>query len=183
MIFQLNKMINEKVTATLGHWYGNPMEPNRAAKLLDMAQERKQEYLRRGHASVCCGLQIMIAKFWLGQPIEEDRRSLQVVTANTAHGRALLALIYGQLLMSRRLSGAMDHLEKGFSTGRLLFKPDDYFLVFNRHRVLAQLPLSEKPFPAEPLDSLLTSARVIQQLRESGGERPRFSSEHKDTFD
>jgi hypothetical protein len=159
------------------------MEREEASQLLQLSQKRKQACLRRGHASIRSNLQLMIGKFWLGESMDKDYLSLQQQTRNTIRGRVLLNLIHGQLLMSKRLSGAMDSLQQGFTEGRLLFTPQDYFLVLKRHQTLAHLPLSNSPLPAESLDSLLNSARVIQLLEQSTGKRSVYSSDHKDTFD
>jgi len=159
------------------------MGEEEASRIVELTQKRKQACLRHGHSSICSNLQLMTGKFWLGESVDKDFQSLQQQTLNTIHGRVLLHLIHGQLLMSRRLSGAMDSLNRGFTEGRLLFTPQDYFLVLKRHQTLAHLPLGNSPLPAESLDSLLNSARVIQQLEQSGGKRSEYSSDHRDTFD
>ena len=176
-------MVDSHPTSILGTWYGNPQEEGEATRILELAQKRKQAHLRHGHSSICCNIQIMIARFWLGESIAKDLQGLQQQTSATGHGQVLLHLIHGQLLMSRRLDGAMDSLNRGFTEGRLLFTPDDYFLVLKRHQTLSHLPLGNSPLPAEPLESLLNSARVIQLLERSEGRPSEYSHDHRDTFD
>ncbi|MDE2089269.1 MAG: hypothetical protein KGJ12_04550, partial [Gammaproteobacteria bacterium] len=91
-----------------------------------------------------------------------------------ARDQALVELVYGQLLMSRKLYGAMEHLTAGFARAANLFAPDEYFSVLKRHALLGHLSLSERPSAPQDLASLLTEAAVIRRLetRGAGQHRP-----------
>ncbi|MGM0592933.1 MAG: hypothetical protein ACQETD_00215 [Pseudomonadota bacterium] len=124
----------------------------------------------------------MVARFWLGADIVDDYQLLKPAAARSAHGEALLDLVYGQLLLSRKLASGLPHLERGFRRAANLFSASDYLEVMNRHRLLRQLPLSDIPAPAEPLEALLIAARVIERMRQSSPQRPAYRHDPKDTY-
>jgi hypothetical protein len=106
----------------------------------------------------------LIARFWLGDDVEPEYQSLAAVARRRrTRSRALVEMVYGQLLMARRRPGAMAHLERAFAEARHLLAPEDYFIVLKRHSLLAQLPPIEAS-QGEALDALLTTARVIARL-------------------
>ncbi len=146
----------------LGRWYAEPLTPPAAEALLTDADRRR----RNGRRSPChvCGLMELVARYWLGQAVDPLYQDLQVRLRRTTHGRALLELMYGQLLASRRLAGAFDHLDQGFEIAHRLFTPGDYLTVMNRHQRLRALPLSTEPLPPEPLEGLLVLAEVVRRL-------------------
>lgn len=140
--------------------------------------------MRKRHRgnTLTCKLQAMQARFWLGGDIRDEYQMLKPVVARSAHGRALLELIYGQLLISRRLTLGKQHLDKGFSLAANLFTAGDYLEVMNRHRLLRQLPLSDIPVKAEPLAALLTIAKVIERMRSPENSRTTYVHDPKDTY-
>lgn len=166
----------------LGHWHAEPLTASQAQVLLNESTARLERRLRHSGNILCCRLVQMRARFWLEKPIEEYYLSLHHLAARSAHGRALLELIYGQLLASRRLSGATAHLQRGFELARPLFAPGDYFQVLERHRLLRQLPLSDTPAPAESLQQLLTTARVVERMERPGEKRGPYVFDKHDTY-
>lgn len=166
----------------LGIWYADPLSPKEAKQILARSEVRERVRKRHRGNTLTCKLQAMQARFWLGSDIREEYQMLKHVVARSAHGRALLELIYGQLLISRRLAEGAKHLEIGFRLASNLFTAGDYLEVMNRHRLLRQLPLSDKPAKAEALVTLLTSARVIERMRQSENSRPAFGHDSKDTY-
>ncbi len=108
------------------------------------------------------GIARLIARFQLGLPTAADLLALR--EGACARERALVELVWGQLLMSRRLSGAMEHLARGFDIARPFLSNRAYFALLKRHRLLARLPLFPAPRPAQCLEALLTEARVIERL-------------------
>jgi hypothetical protein len=124
----------------------------------------------------------MLAQYWLGHSIHDAYLMLQPAVARSTRGRALLELLYGQLLLSRRLAAGMAHLEQGFRLAANLFAAGDYLQVMNRHNLLRQLPLSDTPTEAETLEALLTSARVIERMRQPDGTRQAYRHNPKDTY-
>jgi len=170
------------VQTLLGRWYAEPLTATQAQQLLDKSTRRLEGRLRHGGNTLCCRLAQMQARFWLGKPIEEYYLSLHHLASRSAHGLALLELVYGQLLISRRLGGAVMHLQRGFELARPLFAPGDYFQVLERHRLLRQLPLSDTPGPAESLQQLLTTARVIERLERPEERRGSYRHDRHDTY-
>ncbi|MCW8829447.1 MAG: hypothetical protein OQK94_10375 [Gammaproteobacteria bacterium] len=166
----------------LGRWYANPLPPDEARQLLARSEQREQECKRHGGNTFTCQLQIMVSRFWLNETIHDHYLMLRPVAARNAHGRVLLELVYGQLLISKRLAGGMPHLEEGFKQAFRLFAASDYLQVMNRHRLLRQLPLADTPTPAEPLEALLTTARVIERMKQSDKLRPALEHDPKDTY-
>jgi hypothetical protein len=154
-----------------------------AAQQLSVAATRRMERrLRHGGGTLCCRLQLLRAKFWQGIDISGDIEGLQPIAARSAHGRALFELLYGQLLLSRRLAGGLLHLNRGFDLSRNLLTASDYFTVMNRHRLLHQLPLSDSPSQAETLETMLISARVIERMKRGDIRRGGYSHDPKDTY-
>lgn len=166
----------------LGRWYAEPLEAGAAQRLSCEVTKRLEKRLRHGGGTLCCRLQLMQAKFWRGAEIHDDFEALQHIAARTPHGRALLELVYGQLLLSRRLTGALEHLDKGFNLARNLFTASDYFTVMNRHHHLKHLPLAAQPSPPSPLNALLIMARVIERLEQPGRKRGKYTFDNRDTY-
>lgn len=166
----------------LGIWYADPLSPNEAMQLLVRCEERERERKRHRGNTLTCKLQAMLARFWLGGDIRDEYLMLKPAVARSAHARALLELIYGQLLISRRLAEGMKHLDIGFRLASNLFTAGDYLDVMNRHRLLRQLPLSDNPAKAEALDVLLTMARVIERMRQPENFRTAYRHDPKDTY-
>ena len=160
----------------LGGWYAEPLSGAQADELLRLAHEGLQSlYARRRAAGTGCHLLQMIARHWCGATVEAEYRT-QRATAGTARDEALVELVYGQLLMSRKLCGAMEHLTAGFARAANLFAPDEYFSVLKRHALLGYLLLSERPSAPQDLASLLTEAAVIKRLETRGAARHRSAA-------
>jgi hypothetical protein len=79
--------------------------------------------------------------------------------------RALLELVYGQLLISRKRADAHQHLAGGFALAVGHLASADYFRLVRQHELLSYLPLSETPSVPQELESLLEEAAVIRLLR------------------
>jgi hypothetical protein len=173
--------MNDHATGLLGQWYVTPMDTTEATAMLQAAGSRHADGLRRGHSSLCCRLRMMQARYWLNQDIRQDFEQLQHAVSGSRHAQALLELLYGQLLISRRLHGANEHLLQGFVIARDLFNAADYFRVLKRHQLLARLPLSHTPARPETLSQLLATARVIEQFQQRQSVRLPRPSDHKDT--
>ena len=151
--------------APLGRWYANPLDRAEAKSLLTRTEARRARHRHHPIATACYRLQRLIALFWLEHDYGAEISALQRPVAYSARASIFTDLIYGQLLISRRLAGAFYYLDHAFENARLLFHPHDYFHVLNRHRLLHQLPLSPHAQAPAPLDELLRTAAVIEQLR------------------
>jgi hypothetical protein len=163
---------------TLGRWYADPCPANTARQVLNAVEQREQALRRRGRGSLALRLTAMLAHAALGDDVQAEYESLAALTSRrSTRAQALVELIYGQLLITRRRPGAMVHLERGFALAKHLFAPEDYFVVLKRHTLLALLPPAD--LPAETLANLLTTARVMARL---GAHRKRAPHEPNDTF-
>lgn len=169
-------------SSILGHWFAEPRTSIQAQRLLDESTKRLEVRLRHGGNILCCRLAQMQAKFWLEKPLDEHYLLLRHAAERSAHGRALLELLYGQLLASRRLSGAVEHLQRGFEIARPLLHAADYFRVLERHRLLSLLPLADSPAPAQSLQQLLTTARVMERMLRPEEQRGSYQHDKNDTY-
>lgn len=113
------------------------------------------------------------ARFWSGRNVSGDIDNLLASAENNSQ-RAHLHLLYGQLLMSCKLAGAMKELESGFNLAVPEFASADYLIVMRRHELLRHIALSNKPAPPLTLQELLNEAAVISQLK--GHSRRNFSA-------
>lgn len=166
----------------LGRWYADPMSPDEACSLYGDVSHRLEQRLRHGGGTLCCRLQLMCARFWQDKDISNDYQGLRHLASRSPHGKALLELVYGQLLAGRQSTGAREHLEMGFNLARHLFTAGDYFTVMNRHRQLRHLPLAQQPAPSSTLEQLLTMARVIERLEQPERKRGEYAFDNRDTY-
>lgn len=164
---------------SLTGWYADPMDAPAAQVLLDRAH-------RRLRSRLCCGgrcfqLHVlrMLCHHWLQSDSALDFRQLSALASDDSE-RALVELVYGQLLISGKRLPAWQHLERGFSLAARLLDTVDYLLLLRRHDLLEYLPLSGSPVAAQDLQSLLKEAAVISRLR--GNERRVHKSSHRDTL-
>ena len=164
---------------SLTGWYADPLAAAEAQALLDRTHRRLRSRLCRGGR--CFPLQVlrMICHHWLQSDSALDYRQLSVLACDDSE-RALVELVYGQLLISGKRQPARQHLGRGFSLAARHLDTVDYLLLLRRHDLLEYLPLSESPVVAQDLQSLLKEAAVISRLR--GNERRVHKSSHRDTL-
>ncbi len=174
--------INDTPQNLLGRWYADPLERNAAHRLLKRADSRRVRCARRGAPCRVCDLMRLVAGFWLGLDTEGAYERLWADASAPIHSRILTRQIYGQLLMSRRLTGAHEHLTAAFAAASDLFTPGDYFTVMHRNAILRHLPLSKQPLPPLGLKQLLDTARVAAELQRSAPSRRTYFFDRKDTF-
>jgi hypothetical protein len=168
-----------KLASLLGRWYGDPLSVEVAQAMLGRAHAALQASYRRGADGLDCHIQMMIAHYWVGDAIDSDYRNLVV---SDRRAIALVELVYGQLLMSKKLKGAMDHLDAGFEHATELVEASEYFSLRERHRLLAHIPLSERPSLPRDLSSLLTEASVIERLKIANSQRRVLAFDPSDTI-
>lgn len=147
----------------LGDWYADPITNSSADNLQRRARQALQRGYARGEDCFAARVQDIAANFWLGRSIEADHRSL-AATSTDEHQHALIDLVFGQLLISCKLVGAVYYLDAGFSRAANLLKPADYFRVLKRHELLRHLVLGRQRAAAQDLASLLGEARIIARL-------------------
>lgn len=167
-----------KMPAPLSAWYGNPMTTETADQLLSRAHMQQQERLRAGAAGFQLQLLKTLCHDWLGTGPDNGFTELGAL-AGRRHERALLQLVRGQLLASRKACGAMAYLTAGFREAAPMLESADYFALVRQHELLEYLPWSEKPSMALALDELLAEAAVIKQLR--SGQADMRACLHQDT--
>ncbi|MCW8919720.1 MAG: hypothetical protein OQL08_13015 [Gammaproteobacteria bacterium] len=166
----------------LARWYAEPLSRDEAESLLALSQRREQERLKRHGKAYLSPLLKLIALHWLGEATDGHYHYLRSQQANARHLQILTPLLYGQLLMSKRISGATDYLDEAFHQARLLLRPEDYFMLMKRHQILKRIPLSDRATPGETLELLLTTGKVIARMEEGRGERPGFWHDPNDTY-
>ncbi|OOZ41242.1 hypothetical protein BOW53_04485 [Solemya pervernicosa gill symbiont] len=148
---------------SLALWYAEPMSQSEAEVLFKRAQQAQRTALIHATSPFLPRLTALLASFWLGG-YEEDEWLQMAQLASSEYEQVLVELLQGQLLVSRKLSGALHHLKSAFMKASNLLEAEGYFEVLKRHEVLACLPTA--PHPAEPLglEALLTEAAVIQRM-------------------
>ena len=155
------------------------MTPRQAEALLEAAQREIQRRLRAGMPGFQPGVLVMICRWWLQADVHGSFEELLHVAAS-GHERALLQLVYGELLVSRRLAAARTQLNAGFRHAAALLGSAEYFRLLRRHEMLDMLVLGNTPGPACDLPELLAEAAVIERLQR--GRRPAMhGSGHHDT--
>jgi hypothetical protein len=164
---------------SLAQWYAEPMNAAAARAWFERIHQREQAAHARGTSCSACAFQRMIARFWLKRPIRQDYEAL-LGTGKDPRIRALLETVYGQLLLSRKLLGAHQHLQNGFALAAPYLAPADYFEVMRRNERLAALELRTRPAPAQGLEQLLREAAVVRQL--TGGRAPGNAGRRDDTL-
>jgi hypothetical protein len=163
---------------SLSAWYAEPLDTAVADDLLARAETGQQACLRAGESCFRLRVLAIICHAWLGSEPEIPCEELAAL-ASHVHERALLDLVQGQLLASRKLTGAAEHLGSGFRLAVPHLEPGEYFSLLRRHELLGSLLYSAKSSAPQSLASLLNEAAVISKLRSE--ERQGRSYLHQDT--
>ena len=163
----------------LSTWYGEPPGAAVAALLCNRAQRELQQRLCLNRRAFPLHVLQLVCDFWR----RADGTSRYETLAAVVDGRreqALLELVYGQLLMSRKLRPACAHLALGFELAAPWLASVSYFELLRRHETLACLRLTDRPAPAQGLAALLSEAAVIRRLKD--GDKRHHANEHRDTL-
>jgi len=163
---------------SLSGWYGDPVSKGVAQRLAANAKYELRTRLCEGGACFQLHVLVLIFHFREGRSIELEYGQLAASTGNKRE-RALLELVYGQLLISCKYRDAVQHLHKGFSLAVDFLDSSDYFRLVRQHELLDYLSLSPRLSPPRRLDSLLTEAGVIKRMQEGAGRC--YDSTHCDT--
>lgn len=153
--------------ASASEWFAVPLTAQQALVLQAKAHLALQRAYSADGESFAGRLMELVSGFWLEKPTE-TRFGVLRPNLDGWH-RAVLDLVYGQLLISRRQHNAMSYLDAGFAAAGGFLAPSAYFAVMNRHELLRRLPLFAEPRSVRTLDELLAEARVIKQLRGNAG--------------
>lgn len=152
-----------KHTSLLASWHADPLSTDEAGLLAHSSEARLRHHPANRHAHFIATLTQIISDWWLEQPNRETIERV-FIDARTKRQLAMSHIIAGQLLISRKLTGAMEYLDMGLDYADGLLKPDDYFTIYNRHNDLRHLPLSHSGQKPHSLNILLNEARVIQLM-------------------
>ncbi len=152
------------VNSLLTKWYANPHNADEANRQTEIANIRLQQHYRRGVVCRLCQLQLIIASFWLGEEIKPQIERLLFQHQKHRRFKALINLVYGQLLMSQRIHDAHHYLDEGFKLASPLLTNSDYFKIHYQHQLLKLIPLEKSPLPAADLKTLVNMAEVISRF-------------------
>ncbi len=158
----------------LTKWYANPQSIKEAQQNIARLNQHQQIRYRRGIGCRICQLQLLIAHFWLDADIKPEIETLLQQNQHQRRFNALINLVYGQLLISKRLNGAHHFLNEAFKLSSPLLTTENYFKIYHQHQLLKALPLNEKALPAEDLKTLITMAEVILRFPQQKKHKYRF---------
>lgn len=162
----------------LSGWYGEPLGVAMAASLHARAQDALQQRLCVNRAAFPLHVLQLACDFWR----HEYGTTAYETLAAAAGGRrdqALLELVYGQLLMARKLHQADSHLAHGFGLAVPWLASASYFELVRRHELLSFLRLTDRAAEAQGLAALLSEAAVIRRMRDRMSHSR--TGEHRDT--
>lgn len=163
---------------SLAAWYAGPLAAGKLARLQLAAAAGLQSRLCKGASSFRPLLLQLVCSSLAGADVESGYRQLRA-TVHDARDTALLELVYGQLLISRKQQPATTHLERGFLRAAHYLEPGDYLRLLRRHELLGCLVLTGTPTDPQPLDALLSEAAVIRRLSGHAGRHQ--GNAHHDT--
>jgi len=106
----------------------------------------------------------MTAGFRLGHFTRVDFDN-QLCTLGSEKYQALACLVYGQLLVSQKRSGAHEMLKQGFDRIQPWLQADEYFTLLKRHQQLEVLKLSSAGCAALSLQELLNESTIVRKLQ------------------
>ena len=165
--------------AALAAWYGEPVAAADAEWLCAGTEKTLRSRLCAGLPAFQLHVLQLLGHFWMDVSIALEYKQL-AASATGKRDRALLEIVYGQLLFSRRQRSALEHLDRGFRLAAGYLEAADYFLLVRRHELLRHIPLSAAQAAPQGLQSLLAEAGVIRQLL--GAVRPASRESHYDTI-
>lgn len=155
------KLLQADTEWCLGDWFADPVGRDLAEVFLKEAHMARQQAYVQGQSDFALRVLEMIATFGLQRPVETLYTSLRAAPSEPFQ-RALLELAYGQLLMSCKLPGAMEHLDAGFTLATDVLEADVYFTLMKRHDLLRCLQPMTHPVEPQTLEVLLAEAKIIQ---------------------
>lgn len=176
-----NQLLQGKVPG-LAAWMADPVDEESALHNLRQIQERMRSGNLDEQIAFALRLGDIIMRFWAKKDIDAGYENLLALLERPRQ-QSMLELCIGQLLISRKLSRAWTHLDRGFQLAAHLLEPENYFLVLRRHELLRQLPLSLAGSEASGLEALLNEARIIATLRGRRTRQGNIVPKHRDTVD
>jgi hypothetical protein len=163
---------------TLTTWYGEPPQVAEVVELQARTREALQLNLCQEHAAFNLHVLQLACDYWSRRDAGSSYENLAAVAVDR-RDRALLELVYGQLLMGCKLRPAGEHLARGFRLAVPWLSSAGYFELVRRHERLDCLRLTDMPAPPQGLERLLAEAAVVRHIQQ--GRRGRGPNEHRDT--
>lgn len=162
----------------LALWYGDPLSRQHATRLQRAMQVELHTRLCRGESCFPLHVLRLVCGYRTAAGNRLEYEQLAALAQEDIE-RALLELVYGQLLISCKLLPANWHLAKGFLLAADYLAPPAYFRLLRQHELLGLLRLTDIPAPALKLETLLREAAVIERLQYAGSGR--HENSHTDT--
>jgi hypothetical protein len=163
---------------SLSGWYGDPLGEIEATALHASAQAALQQCLCGNREAFPLHVLQLACDFWCRADVATHYGSL-AAAAVSRRDQALLELVYGQLLMARKMRSATGYLDRGFALAVPWLASAGYFELVRRHELLSCLCLSDRPAPAQGLTELLSEVAVVRRMRDRL--RRKSTNEHRDT--
>jgi hypothetical protein len=165
----------------LHEWHIWPLTEEQAYAWLKQAQQGQRAAVLSGDSGMTWRVREMVARFWLGRSVYLPYLAMCAAAGNR-YERALAELVYGQVLVSRRLHGAFEHLDAGLNYAHHLLMTQNYFTLVHRHELLRYLPLGDEPCAPQDLNALLIEAAVIKRLMDGPRARKHYAGHPSDTL-
>jgi hypothetical protein len=162
----------------LSVWYGDPLGEAEVAALHASARNALHRHLCASRVAYPLHVLQLACDFWRCANVATHYASLAAAVGSRRE-QALLELVYGQLLMARKLQPATGHLARGFGLAVPWLGTAGYFELVRRHELLSCLFLSDSPAPAQGLRELLSEAAVVRRMCDR--RRRNSTDEHCDT--
>ena len=147
----------------MADWHADPLSQTQANQLLEQITSEHRQAVLSNRNLFYINLAEVVVRFSTKGGLTHELELL-LKTEKDAKHYALLSLVYGQLLMSRKISGALSQLQTGLQLTSPYLTNAGYFRILKRHTILSYLPLHKQPFPPATLVQLVNEARVIRKL-------------------
>ncbi len=164
----------------LSAWFAEPQTNALASENIEGVGRLLQQAYLKGAETPLLKIMDMVARYWLDHFSQVDFDN-QLSTLGSEKYRAMASLVYGQLLLSRKRSGAHDMLKQGFDRIQPWLQADEYFTLLKRHKQLSVLSLGQSASAALSLQALLNEAVVVRNILGDGHARPR-NDDRSDTL-
>jgi len=164
----------------LSAWYAEPQPRILASENHEGIGTLLQQAYQKGTDASLLKIVDMTARYWLDRFTQVDFDNL-LCTLTSDKYKALACLVYGQLLVSQKRSGAHEILQQGFTRIQPWLQADEYFTLLKRHQQLLVLIPGPSASVALPLQELLNEAAVIRKLQGNVPNKPQ-SGDQSDTL-
>ncbi len=165
---------------SLSVWYAEPQPRLLASENLEGVGMLLQQAYLKGTDTSLLKIVDMTARYWLGRFSQVDFDNL-LCTLTSEKEQAIACLVYGQLLASKKRSGAHEMLQQGFNRIQPWLQAEEYFTLLKRHQQLQVLSPGKSASVALSLEELLNEAAVVRKLQSTTPVKPK-SGDKSDTL-